>query len=134
MNFIIAQECSELSEQEKISFPEVVARLNAAGIDSYYADLLAASTTYYSGSEAYQVSRSKKTWLANHENFNSEKIIQALRSTQSGQIQYQEFIRQIMEAGVICYFVFLKGLKAVYIGRQGEEYVETFPSKINIRK
>ncbi|MFV0341079.1 MAG: hypothetical protein ACK5MA_10730 [Parachlamydiaceae bacterium] len=35
MSFAVAEECGKLSEEEKISFPEVISRLAQSGIESY---------------------------------------------------------------------------------------------------
>ena len=37
----VMRECTEASDQERISFPEVVMRLMQAGVERYHADLLA---------------------------------------------------------------------------------------------
>lgn len=128
MNYAIAKECSLLSEQEKITFPEVVARLGKAGVELYYTDLLAPSKTYYSKSEAYVVPGSLESEKVLGPVFNSDAVAHAIRQIQTGKIQYQEFLRLIMEAGVISYFVFIKGRKAIYFGKLGEQHVESFPS------
>ena len=41
------QECTDASDQERISFPEVVMKLMQAGVERYHADLLRAEKTYY---------------------------------------------------------------------------------------
>lgn len=128
MNYESIKECTVLSEQEKIPFLEVVSRLNANGIDVYYADLLTLTKTYYSENNAFSIPFEVKAEKIVKEEFSSEKIIQAIRLSQSGKIKYQEFLRLAMEAGVISYFVFIKGRKAIYLGRKGEQHVENFPS------
>lgn len=128
MNYEVVKECTELSEKEKILFPDVIARLNEAGVELYYADLLNATKTYYSKNEAFSV-----PCMLNHEKkvsdvFNANQVIQAIRYSQSGQIKYQEFIKQVMDAGVFSYFVFIQGRKAIYYGKKGEQHIEEFPS------
>jgi uncharacterized protein YbcV (DUF1398 family) len=129
MDYEICKECARLSDQEKITFPEVVARLEQANIELYYADLLVPSKTFYSGNEAYVMPCSLKSDKIIGAEFNRDNIIKAIRLIQSGQINYQEFLRQVMEAGVVSYFVFIKGRKAIYFGKMGEQHVEQFPSK-----
>src|SRR5689334_16388277 len=127
MNYKVAQECTLLSEEEKITFPEVVNRLDKADIELYYVDLLAESKTYYSNNEAFVVPFSIKSDIKVGSVFNADHVEQALRLIQSGQIKYQEFLRKIMDAGTVCYFVYIKGRKASYIGKLGEQYIEQFP-------
>lgn len=128
MNYEVVRECTLLSEQEKITFPEVVARLDEAGIEMYYADLLVPSKTYYSKNEAYVVPCTYKEKLVGTQ-FKEELVLHAIRLIQSGKIKYEEFLRKIMEAGVVSYFVFIKGRKAIYFGKLGEQHVEPFPNK-----
>jgi uncharacterized protein YbcV (DUF1398 family) len=127
MDYEAIKECTTLSD--KVPFPEIVARLDAADVELYYADLLIPSKTYYSKNEAYALPFSLKSEKKVGTAFNADHVVQAIRQIQSGQIHYQEFLRQVMEAGVVSYFVFIKGAKAIYFGRLGEQHVEQFPSK-----
>ena len=128
MNYEVAKECTMLSDEEKIIFPDVVSRLNKADIDLYYADLLVPNKTYYAKNEAYAVPCSSKVEKKVSDVFNKDKVVQAIQLIQAGQIKYQEFIQQIMEAGVISYLVFIKGRKAIYFGKRVEQHIEEFPS------
>ncbi|HEY5259022.1 MAG TPA: DUF1398 family protein [Rhabdochlamydiaceae bacterium] len=126
MNFEVAKECTHLSDEEKITFPEVVRRLHEAGIESYYADLLSSTRTFYAKSIAHTVNS-----LENHDNkaadaFNAEEVVNAIRHIQAGKIQYREFVKKIMDAGVISYMVFIDGHKAIYFGRRGDFHIEEF--------
>jgi len=126
MNHEVVKECTNLSDEEKITFPEVVRRLAEAGIELYYTDLLAPSKTYYANNTSYTVEcsfQSKKV----ADTFNREGVIDAIRKIQSGQIQYQECMKKIMASGVISYIVFIKGRKVIYFGRRGEQHVEEMP-------
>ena len=55
-------------------------------------------------------------------------VIAALRAIQAGRISYLEFVRRIIEAGCVGYFVFIAGKRAIYLGRDGDMHVEHFPS------
>lgn len=129
MNTQVVEECVRLSTEEKIIFPEFVNRLDEAGVESYVANMLAPNAVFYEEQEAYEVPLNIKAERNVAAAFNQENIIQALRAIQSKKIGYQEFIKQLMDAGVIYYLVFIKGRKAIYFGRNGEQYVEAFPSK-----
>ncbi len=126
MHYDVANECTILSDEEKITFPEVIHRLMKAGIELYYADLLHSSKTYYAGNTAHAVACLKKHGKV-ADSFNSEGVVRAIKQIQSGEIKYQEFIRKIMDSGVVCYMVFVKGRKAIYFGRNGEQHIEEFP-------
>lgn len=129
MNIQVVEESVRLSTEEKITFPEVVDRLEKAGIESYMANILASNTVFYEEQETYEVPLNIKAERNVATTFNQENIVQALRAIQAKKIGYQEFIKQIMDAGVIYYLVFIKGKKAIYFGRNGEQYLEAFLSK-----
>jgi len=50
-----------------------------------------------------------------------------LRAIQQRKIKYREFLRQIGEAGTVVYTVHLHGRKAIYLGADGDFFVEPFP-------
>jgi len=127
MNYEVVKECAALAEQEKIAFPEVVARLDKAEIDFYYTDLLIPNKTFYANNEAFVVPCSFNSKKKVSNVFKADKVVQAIRLCQSMQIKYQEFIKLVKEAGVISYFVFIKGRKMVYFGKRGEQLIENFP-------
>ena len=57
----VMQECTEASDQERITFPEVVMKLMQAGVERYHADLLRADKIYYLPSgESHRVRRSSR--------------------------------------------------------------------------
>jgi uncharacterized protein YbcV (DUF1398 family) len=129
MNIKVAEECSKLSEEEKITFPEVISRLDKAGIESYIANMLMSNKIYYNQNEAHEVHLNIKAERKVAAAFNRDNVVQALRDIQAQKIGYQEFLKRIMNAGVIYYLVFIKGRKAIYMGRNGEQYIEEFPPK-----
>jgi uncharacterized protein YbcV (DUF1398 family) len=127
VNREVAEECTRLSDEEKATFPEIVKKLAQAGIELYYTDALTPSKTYYANNQAHTVSCHLKAKKEVADTFNPEKVVSAIRHIQSGQIQYQEFMKKIMEAGVVCYIVFIRGRKVIYFGKRGEEHIEEFP-------
>jgi uncharacterized protein YbcV (DUF1398 family) len=126
MNIEIAKECTILSDEGKISFPTVVQRLSEGGIELYYADLLSSNKTFYAGNSTYKIDCSSPVKEEVGEDFNKEGVIKAIRDIQKNQIKYQTFIERIMDSGVVCYMVFIKGRKAIYFGRKGEQHIEDF--------
>ena len=127
MNIEIAEECSRLSDKDKITFPEVVARLAQSGIESYAANLLVPNKIYFAGNESHSIPLKLKGERKVANVFKQEGVVEALRAIQGGKIGYPEFLKRIMDAGVISYLVFIKGRMAMYLGRKGEQYIERFP-------
>lgn len=127
MDFAVCKECTLLADQEKIPFPEIVQRLLAAGIELYYADLLAVNKTYYSKSSAFTLACLETAKHEIADEFLIGEVKDAIKQSQAGKIKYQEFLKKVKAAGVISYMVFLKGRKAIYFGRKGEQHIEEFP-------
>ena len=126
MKFKIAEECSQLSDNEQITFPEVVKRLMDAGIDSYYVDLVAHTKIFYADNQSYSV-KGQHHPAPIADNFSAQDVVAAIRQIQQGAIKYQTFLKKIMEAGTLSYHVFIKGRKAMYLGKKGEMHIEEFP-------
>ena len=122
----VVREMSKASDEERITFPEVVKALTEVGIERYHADLIAARKTYYLPSGDFEETQSYISGGAAMK-FSPEGVERALRAIQGQEIGYREFCRRIAEAGSVGYFVSLAGRRAVYYGRTGDEYVEWFP-------
>jgi len=124
----VMQECTDASDQERISFPEVVMKLAQAGIERYHADLLRAEKIYYLPSgESHRVPAGEIAATAAVE-FAASDVAAAVRAIQQQKIQYREFCERIVRAGCVGYMVSLAGRRAVYYGRTGDSYVEPFPN------
>lgn len=124
----VMQECTDASDQERISFPEVVMKLAQAGIERYHADLLRAEKIYYLPSgESHRVPAGEIAATAAVE-FAVSDVAAAVRAIQQQKIQYREFCERIVRAGCVGYMVSLAGRRAVYYGRTGDSYVEPFPN------
>lgn len=124
----VVQECTEASDQERVTFPEVVMKLAQAGIERYHADLMRAEKTYYLPSgESHRVPAGEIAATAATE-FTAEDVAAAVRAIQQQRIQYREFCERIVKAGCVGYMVSLAGRRAVYYGRTGDSYIEPFPN------
>jgi uncharacterized protein YbcV (DUF1398 family) len=124
----IVQECTEASDQERITFPEVVVKLSQAGVERYHADLLRGERTYYMPSgESHRVGAVQVNATPARE-FAADGVEAAVRAIQQKKIQYREFCDRIVEAGCVGYMVSLAGRRAVYYGRTGDSYIEPFPT------
>ena len=122
------QECTDASDQERISFGEVVMKLMQAGVERYHADLLRAEKIYYLPSgESHRV-QALPLETTPSQAFTADDVAAAVRAIQTRKIQYREFCERIAQAGCVGYMVSLAGRRAVYYGRTGDSYVEPFPA------
>ncbi len=119
-------ECTRASDEERITFPEVVRALMAAGVERYAADMTRAERTYYmpDGVSHRVVSHAAPAAAMT---FSGAGICNAVRAVQQGEIRYREFCARIAAAGCVGYDVFLDGRRVVYYGRLGDSHTEYFP-------
>ena len=123
------EECAQASYAGSMDFGSVVAKLMAAGVESYYADYRNAEIRYYLPSDEVHVIRVPKTDDAIAATFDAPGVQQAVRGAQRGEVKYPEFLRLTKTAGCIGYFVWIAGRHVQYLGRRGESHVEHFPSR-----
>jgi len=128
MNTATIGECMRLSFADT-PFPVVLEKLSGAGVAAYTADLIALRKTYYdSGAGNMDEAMPLSDAPAIAEGFDGATVEAALRAIQQKRIGYAEFLRRIMQAGCARYSVFIAGRKAVYVGRNGDSYIEAFPA------
>jgi uncharacterized protein YbcV (DUF1398 family) len=60
--------------------------------------------------------------------FDREGLIKALRTDQAGESTFSEFLAASWRAGVVRYDVDFAARTVAYVGCNGEEYIETYPS------
>ena len=122
----VVREMSKASDEERITFPEVVKALMETGVERYHADLVAGRKTYYLPDGDFEEVTVHKVGGAAAA-FSAKGIEKAVSAIQRQAIAYREFCRQIADASCVGYFVSLAGRRAVYYGRTGDEHVEWFP-------
>lgn len=123
----VMHECARRSDHGEISFPEVVRKLTQAGVERYHTDLCCQEHVFYMpNGETHVEPMDLPNWPM-AQDFNDTWISLALEAVQSSEIQYMEFLRRIMLAGCVGYFVLLAGHKVEYFGRKGEIHIEPFP-------
>jgi uncharacterized protein YbcV (DUF1398 family) len=128
MNIDTIAQCMQASFADT-PFPLVVQRLAGAGVTHYRADLLTLRKTYYDGAaEAVDEPMPLADAPAIAAAFDGDTIAAAVKAIQRKEMGYCEFLRRIMIAGCASYDVFFGGRKAVYVGRDGDTYVEPFPA------
>ena len=123
----VVREMSKASDEDRITFPEVVKALRKVGIERYHADLIVGRKTYYLPDGDFEEVEVHKVGGAALR-FSAEGVEKAVRAIQRKEIAYRKFCRLIADAGCAGYFVGLAGHRAVYYGRTGDERVEWFPA------
>ena len=128
MNAETIAQCMQASFADT-PFPVVVGRLAGAGVTHYRADLMKLRKTYYdAGMEAFDAAMPLTDVPAIAGAFDRAAVAGTVKAIQQNKIGYAEFLRQIMVAGCASYEVFFGGRMAVYVGRDGDTYVEPFPA------
>lgn len=124
-------ECAQGSLSGTMTFPEVVCRLAAVGVERYHTDYSRQEATYYLPSGESHVVALPHPPAETGLEFVAEAVAAAIRQSQANEHTYLDFIRKTMAAGCVGYFVQIAGRRAVYFGRNGESHVELFPMQTN---
>jgi uncharacterized protein YbcV (DUF1398 family) len=124
----VIEDCGARSLAGTITFPEVVRRLNETGVERYHADFSRAEKTYYLPGGQTHVCPLAPLDHPIAAQFSAGDVEASIRRSQRGQIKYVEFLRQVMAAGCVGYFVQITGRRAIYFGRDGDLHVEPFPT------
>lgn len=125
----IVREVVRASDEERITFPEVVTRLIAAGVERYHADLASSERVFYMPDGTSERVPAHKIPQA-VQLFSAPDVDAAVRAIQRGEFQYREFCARIAAAGCVGYHVFVGGRRTVYYGRSGDMHVEYFPDVV----
>lgn len=124
----VMEECSRRSAEETIAFPEVVGKLIAVGVEFYFADLCQHRKTYYfPDGSAHTVQDQGLEYHPIAAELSPDAVRDAVKRIQRGEIQYRQFLREIIAAGTATYSVYIAGKRAIYTGRKGDSYTEWFP-------
>jgi uncharacterized protein YbcV (DUF1398 family) len=120
------QDTFDASFEGRILFVEVVARLTAAGVESYRVDHRTRWATYYlPHGETLELPIGKSD-EAIAEGFDPCAIVSAIRKAQQGLVKYPEFLRLTHLAGCVAHTVWFTSRQVTYCGRNGETHVERF--------
>jgi uncharacterized protein YbcV (DUF1398 family) len=117
----------DASDQGRIHFGDVVARLSGAGVESYHVDYRAGRATYHlDGDETLDLAfATPRSPIA--ASFDADAVRAAIRGAQEGSVLYPAFKRLSQQAGCVGYSVWIAGRHVCYHGRRGETHVERFP-------
>lgn len=123
----IIEDCTHGSDQERLTFPEVVEKLASAGVERYHTDLVRREKIYYLPSGESMVVEATARHGQPAASFSAPEVEAAVRAIQARQIGYNEFCERIAGAGCASYVVSLVGRRVVYFGRSAESHVELMP-------
>ena len=124
----VMRDCAAASLEGRITFPEVVRRLAAIGVERYHADYCRQEITYYlNDGDSLVVPISHRPQPIATE-FSASSVEAAIRQSQRGELRYPEFLQRTMAAGCVGYFVQIAGRQALYFGRAGDVHREPFPA------
>ena len=102
--------------------------LMQAGVEGYFADYRAASTTYYLPSGGSHSLKLATPVVLIPAEFDATALQGAIHGAQSGKVKYPEFMALSMAAGCVGYMVWIAGRHVCYFGREGQRHAEPFPS------
>jgi uncharacterized protein YbcV (DUF1398 family) len=120
-------EASRASDEERVSFGEVVMNLMQAGVERYHCDLVRGEKTYYLPDGESEMVAGDPVGVTPALDFSAAGVDAAVRAIQAGEIQYRTFCTRVAEAGCVGYLVSLSGRRVVYYGRSADMHVEWFP-------
>ncbi|MET0581074.1 MAG: DUF1398 family protein [Pseudoxanthomonas sp.] len=128
MNADEVRTLAETTLAGSLPFPEIVGGLIANGVEYYHVDYATASFTFYSATGAAVCAPLRFEGLPPvAKDFDAAALKAAILDSQQHGQKFREFCRRAVEAGVHCYFAFLRGHRVTYLGRQGDQHVEWFP-------
>lgn len=111
-----------------LPFPEIVGKLIAEGVEYYLVDYAALQFNFYGSQGSVVLAPLTFEQLpAIAKDFDAPALRAAILDSQQNGQEFRQFSRRAMEAGVQSYYAFLRGLRVMYLGRQGEQHVEWFP-------
>lgn len=120
-------ECTRASDEERMSFGQVVTKLIGAGVERYHADLVRSERTYHLPNGESEVVPNAIIETTPAPEFSAAGVEAAVKAIQAGAIQYKAFCERVMAAGCVGYLVSMAGHRVVYYGRTGDNHVEWFP-------
>ena len=125
----IIHDCHLASEEDRLDFPQILARLHEAGVEGYLVDYRRSTKTYYlsNGENLGLPSPVVETPISAR--FDAPMVEHAVREAQAKApgYSYKGFCAKVMQAGCAGYIVSILGRRVVYFGRTAETHIEHFP-------
>lgn len=111
-----------------LSFPQIVDKLVAEGVEYYHVDYAAKTFTFYGETGSPIISPLAFEGLPSiSQVWDAVALKEAISDSQHNGQGFREFCRRAMVSGVQGYFAFLRGKRVTYFGRLGDHHVEWFP-------
>lgn len=123
-----ARRCIEGSENDAMTFPQIIALLTEAGFDGYMVDFRRAAVTYYLPDGENVTLDMRGAGIPVAREFDASSVQGAIREAQQQApgYSYKGFCTKVAAAGCAGYLVSLPGQRVVYLGRTGDTHVEPF--------
>ena len=83
----VVSECTIASDEDRITFPEVVGKLMAVGVERYHADFVRAEKTYYHPDGSFQVVPAHRVPGTPATAFSAQDVSAAVADSQAGTIR-----------------------------------------------
>ena len=128
MNADMIREMAKVTLTGSMPFPEIVGNLVKEGVEYYHVDFISFSFCFYSAKGGVAVAPLLlEDPPAVATDFNVAELRAAILDSQQNGQKFRQFCARAMVSGVQSYFVFLRGQRVLYIGRQGDQHIEWFP-------
>jgi uncharacterized protein YbcV (DUF1398 family) len=128
MNADVIKKMTEVTLSGAMPFPEIVGNLINESVEYYHVDYAARLFTFYSANGGVVVAPLAYEDLPEiASDFDLAELRAAILDSQQHGQKFRQFCIRAMRSGVQSYFVFLRGQRVVYIGRQGDQHTEWFP-------
>jgi uncharacterized protein YbcV (DUF1398 family) len=125
----LAQQCVRGAHDGSLRFPEILAKLAAAGFDGYLLDYRRGSQAFYHTDGSAVELNLHSSYEAVAPQFDADVVSGLVRWAQANgpNYSYAAFCERVTTAGCAGYLVSLLGRRVLYFGRTGETHVEHFP-------
>ncbi|WP_066254189.1 DUF1398 family protein [Neobacillus drentensis] len=113
------QEIIRRRSNGEISFPQFLDELTQRGINEYEIDVATGQATYMGVHSEFKTDSQVSLVISNQ--FNRNRVLEAIANIA---LPFLDFLKEIAEAGIVSYRVFIPEKKVSYIGIGGEEIEE----------
>ena len=103
----------------KISFPQFLEELSQRGINGYVIEVATGQATYKGVHSEFKTDSQVSLVLSDH--FNRNKVLEAIANIS---LPFLDFLKEIAEAGIVTYRVYIPERRVTYIGVGNEEIEE----------
>lgn len=127
----VIRDCHEATEHDRMTFPQILGALGAAGVEAYLVDFRRATKTYYLPDGGSLELAFPALDVAVAPAFDAAAVKAAIHEaqTQAPGYTYRGFSAKTMAAGCAGYLTSILGRRVVYFGRTGDTHVEYFPGQ-----